>query len=198
MPFDVTGARAAGYSDSDIASHLGQQSGFDSAGAIKSGYSPLDVINHLTLTNTAGGGRGSINNYAGGASSTPSATASSSPLGNAFSDTAKLLSGDGDADDGKTQVGAAESALRGWVGSGGNSAKYTALAVSSVPVVAEAVINLAKTAFGGKADTSWQDAALKNLVDPAQNAVDWAAIQPNEKQNLLGKVSSGVGGMLQN
>lgn len=47
MPFDVEGARKAGYTDAEIADHLGQQSRFDTAGARKSGYSDTEIITHL-------------------------------------------------------------------------------------------------------------------------------------------------------
>jgi IS30 family transposase len=47
MAFDVTAAKQAGYSDTEIAEFLGQQKGFDAAGAIKAGYSPEELITHL-------------------------------------------------------------------------------------------------------------------------------------------------------
>lgn len=47
MPFDVAGARQAGYSDDDIADFLAAQSGFDLAGATKAGYSASEVIGFL-------------------------------------------------------------------------------------------------------------------------------------------------------
>lgn len=48
MAFDIEGARKAGYSDQEIADHLGKQSGFDVAGARKSGYSDAELISHLS------------------------------------------------------------------------------------------------------------------------------------------------------
>jgi hypothetical protein len=48
MPFDLEGARQAGYSDAEIADHLASQSKFDSAGARKAGYSDTDIIQHLS------------------------------------------------------------------------------------------------------------------------------------------------------
>jgi len=47
MPFDVQGARKAGYTDAEIAAHLGSKYGFDTDGAIAVGYSPAQVIAHL-------------------------------------------------------------------------------------------------------------------------------------------------------
>lgn len=47
MPFDIDGARSAGYSDAEIASFLGSQSGFDVDGALKSGYQPSEVVDFL-------------------------------------------------------------------------------------------------------------------------------------------------------
>lgn len=47
MAFDVAGARAAGYSDAEIAEHLAQSSGFDLKGAQGAGYSDGEVIAHL-------------------------------------------------------------------------------------------------------------------------------------------------------
>lgn len=48
MAFDLAGARKAGYSDQEIASFLGQQSGFDSDAALQSGYSAGEIIDHLS------------------------------------------------------------------------------------------------------------------------------------------------------
>lgn len=48
MPFDVEGARRAGYTDAEIADHLAQQGGFDATGARKRGYTDADIIGHLT------------------------------------------------------------------------------------------------------------------------------------------------------
>lgn len=47
MAFDVEGARAAGYSEAEIADHLGKSKGFNVAGARKSGYSDADILSHL-------------------------------------------------------------------------------------------------------------------------------------------------------
>jgi len=47
MDFDVEGARAAGYSDAEIADHLGKSKGFDAAAARKAGYSDADILSHL-------------------------------------------------------------------------------------------------------------------------------------------------------
>lgn len=48
MPFDIEGARQAGYTDAEIADHLSQQSKFDVAGARTAGYSDADIIQHLS------------------------------------------------------------------------------------------------------------------------------------------------------
>lgn len=48
MAFDVQGARAAGYTDVEIVSHLAKERGFDVAGARKAGYSDTELIAHLT------------------------------------------------------------------------------------------------------------------------------------------------------
>jgi hypothetical protein len=47
MPFDVQGARAAGYSDAEIADELAKDSKFDTAGARAAGYSDAEIINEL-------------------------------------------------------------------------------------------------------------------------------------------------------
>lgn len=47
MDFDLDAARSAGYSDAEIADHLGKTRGFDVAGARKSGYSDADILKHL-------------------------------------------------------------------------------------------------------------------------------------------------------
>jgi hypothetical protein len=44
MPFDYEGAKAAGYSDGEIATFLGQQANFDLDGAVKAGYKATDII----------------------------------------------------------------------------------------------------------------------------------------------------------
>jgi hypothetical protein len=47
MPFDVQGARKAGYSNREIADYLASQKKFDTTGARKAGYSDEDIISHL-------------------------------------------------------------------------------------------------------------------------------------------------------
>lgn len=46
--FDVAGARAAGYTDADIAGYLADKTGFDVQGARKAGYNDGDIIDHLS------------------------------------------------------------------------------------------------------------------------------------------------------
>ncbi len=46
--FDVAGAKAAGYSDTEIADHLAKQNNFDVGGARKAGYSDAEILSHLT------------------------------------------------------------------------------------------------------------------------------------------------------
>lgn len=53
MTFDVQGARAAGYTDVEIADHLAKESSFDIAGARKAGYSDNEIIGHLTAPKSA-------------------------------------------------------------------------------------------------------------------------------------------------
>jgi hypothetical protein len=48
MPFDIEGARQAGYTDAEIADHLSTQSKFDVAGARTAGYSDTDIVQHLS------------------------------------------------------------------------------------------------------------------------------------------------------
>lgn len=48
MPFDIEGARKAGYTSAEIADYLAQQSGFDVAGARSSGYSDDEVVGFLS------------------------------------------------------------------------------------------------------------------------------------------------------
>lgn len=45
--FDVQGAKAAGYSDAEIADHLAAAHGFDAVAARKSGYSDSEIVQHL-------------------------------------------------------------------------------------------------------------------------------------------------------
>lgn len=54
MAFDVTAARAAGYSDKEIAEHLAAQSNFRIDQARKAGYSDAEIIGHLEPTAAAG------------------------------------------------------------------------------------------------------------------------------------------------
>ena len=53
MPFDIQAARAAGYSDAEIADYLGKKSGFDVQGARKSGYQDAEIVSHLDAKQTA-------------------------------------------------------------------------------------------------------------------------------------------------
>lgn len=55
LRFDFDGARKAGYSDAEIAAHLGTQKGFDVNGAMKAGYSPTEIIAHLGGTTAESG-----------------------------------------------------------------------------------------------------------------------------------------------
>jgi hypothetical protein len=48
MPFDVNGARKAGYSDAEIADYLAKDQKFDAAGARKAGYSDAEIVSHLS------------------------------------------------------------------------------------------------------------------------------------------------------
>jgi hypothetical protein len=50
--FDIQGAKAAGYSDAEIADYLAQQSKFDAAGARGAGYSDQEIIGHLSPPTT--------------------------------------------------------------------------------------------------------------------------------------------------
>lgn len=47
MPFDLEGARKAGYSDADIANYLASKQNFDIGGARKVGYGDQEIISHL-------------------------------------------------------------------------------------------------------------------------------------------------------
>ena len=47
MAFDVEGAKQAGYSDAEIASHLAGTTNFDAEGARKAGYSDQEIIGQL-------------------------------------------------------------------------------------------------------------------------------------------------------
>lgn len=47
MDFDIDGARKAGYSDEEIADHLGQVGSFDVAGARAAGYSDAEIVGHI-------------------------------------------------------------------------------------------------------------------------------------------------------
>jgi hypothetical protein len=46
--FDVEGARAAGYTDAEIADYLASQDAFDAASARKSGYTDAEIIDYLS------------------------------------------------------------------------------------------------------------------------------------------------------
>lgn len=48
MAFDIEGARKSGYTDSEIADYLSQESKFDAAGARSAGYSDSEIIKHLS------------------------------------------------------------------------------------------------------------------------------------------------------
>ena len=50
MAFDIKGARAAGYSENEIADFLAKDRNFDVAAARKSGYSDNEIISHLQST----------------------------------------------------------------------------------------------------------------------------------------------------
>lgn len=65
--FDVEGARKAGYSDQEIALHLGKEHGFDADAALKAGYKPAELIDHMKTRGDRGGFNGfvsSVGEYA--------------------------------------------------------------------------------------------------------------------------------------
>lgn len=47
MPFDIEGAKTAGYSEKEIADYLAVENKFDAEGARSSGYSDSEIIGHL-------------------------------------------------------------------------------------------------------------------------------------------------------
>jgi len=47
MTFDLLGARGAGFSDDEIATHLAQQNQFDIEGARGAGFSSAEIVDHL-------------------------------------------------------------------------------------------------------------------------------------------------------
>lgn len=49
MPFDVDGAKKAGYSDAEIADYLAKGSNYDADGARKAGYTDAQIIGHLSM-----------------------------------------------------------------------------------------------------------------------------------------------------
>ena len=48
MPFDIAGAKEAGYSSAEIADYLGAENKFDTEAARKGGYSDEELIAHLS------------------------------------------------------------------------------------------------------------------------------------------------------
>lgn len=53
MAFDIKGARAAGYSESEILAHLATDRKFDLAGARKAGYADDELLQHLSQRQSA-------------------------------------------------------------------------------------------------------------------------------------------------
>jgi hypothetical protein len=92
---------------------------------------------------------------------------------------------------GPKDVGIAESFGRGLSAAGAATVKMTGLAVAA-PVV---LLTMLRNAVTGSDDTTSQDAIFRNFVDPAQNTMDWAAVKPDEKQTIVAKVASGLGGL---
>ncbi len=60
MPFDVQGARSAGYSDAEIAAFLGPQMGFDVEGATKAGYQAAEIVGILAERGATPNSRGPV------------------------------------------------------------------------------------------------------------------------------------------
>ncbi len=52
--FDIKGAKAAGYTDEEIAAHLATLPEFDVKGALAAGYSPKEVIQHVAEMKSTG------------------------------------------------------------------------------------------------------------------------------------------------
>jgi len=56
MPYDVQGARKAGYSEAEIAEYLGEKLRFDVNGARKAGYSDAELVQFLSTAQRPGSG----------------------------------------------------------------------------------------------------------------------------------------------
>jgi hypothetical protein len=70
--------------------------------------------------------------------------------------------------------------------------KAASLMGGGAVVAAEAVAN----AITGSSDKGWQDAYFRKFVQPLQDAQDWYALKPQEKQSTLAKISGGLGGLI--
>jgi len=69
MPFDVQGARAAGYSDAEIADELARDTNFDTAGARSAGYTDSEIIAELQPARPSATATDRVQAIASGASS---------------------------------------------------------------------------------------------------------------------------------
>jgi hypothetical protein len=94
--------------------------------------------------------------------------------------------------DGMQDVGFFESTGRATGEEFAGFGKAINLAVS-VPAI---VFDKVKSAVTGENSTGAQDWAFKQFVDPTQQAVDWYALKPQERQNFVSKVGSGIGHLL--
>ena len=89
-------------------------------------------------------------------------------------------------------VGAIESLARGALQEGSDIGRLSGLAFTAPVMAYDAIRNK----ITGENDTSASDYANQMFVKPWESRVDWASIKPDEKQNFLGKLSSGIGSML--
>jgi hypothetical protein len=90
-------------------------------------------------------------------------------------------------------VGLLESIGRGFGRAGAETARLPSLVASAAGVAWDKLAS----AVTGTEQTGAQDWMFRNLVDPRQEAVDWYALGPDQKQTFLGKIGDSIGAMAQ-
>lgn len=78
----------------------------------------------------------------------------------------------------------------------GRAGAFTAEIPSLLVAAGGAAFDKLHSFVSGSTQTGAQDWIFRNLVDPRQQAVDWYALAPNEKQDFLAKVGDSIGSTL--
>lgn len=190
MPFDVAGARQAGYSDGEIASYLATQSGFDLDAATKAGYRSEEVVSFLSTS------------PAKPAKLEPEPQApQGDPMGSGFAEmTSQPAPAERNAGGGRGFVNPDAAVARpSMVANAGGSViagvREMGKAAGIATLAPAKAIDFVSSLITGKEQTDAQDLAGKAFIDPNQTAIEHWAPTEEDQPRIVDKVVNGLARM---